>query len=291
MTKLDSPKILVTGATGNVGGELVKQLITRGVPFRAMVRHPKDVEALAQQGVEAVVGDFNDGQSVAAALEDIERAFLLTPSSEEAETQQKTFVELAARAGVKHIVKQSQWAADAHSPVRFLRYHAVVEKKIRDAGLAYTFLRPNLFMQGLLGFRDTIIQQAKFFAAVGEAKISAVDTRDIAVVAAAALTEEGHAGKIYNLTGPEALSHAEMAQKLSAALGRTLEFVDVQPEAMHDTLLQVGFPAWQAEGLIEDYAHYARGEAAAITSDIEKATGQAPHSFDVFARDYAAAFA
>ena len=291
MTESNSPKVLVTGATGNVGGELVKQLVTHNVPFRAMVRHPKDVEALAQQGVEAVVGDFNDEQSVAAALEGIDRAFLLTPSSEEAETQQKTFVELAARAGVGHIVKQSQWAAEAHSPVRFLRYHAVVEKEIQDAGLAYTFLRPNLFMQGLLGFRDTIIQQGKFFAAVGEAKISAVDTRDIATVAAAALTEEGHAGKIYNLTGPEALSHAEMAQKLSAALGRTVGFVDVPPEAMHDTLLQVGFPAWQAEGLIEDYAHYARGEAAEVTHDIEKVTGQAPHSFDVFARDYAAAFA
>ena len=291
MTESNSPKILVTGATGNVGGELVKQLVTYNVPFRAMVRHPKDVEALAQQGVEAVVADFNDEQSVAAALEGIDRAFLLTPSSEEAETQQKTFVELAARAGVKHIVKQSQWAADADSPVRFLRYHAAVEEKIQESGLAYTFLRPNLFMQGLLGFRDTIVQQDKFFAAVGEAKISAVDTRDIAAVAAAVLTGEGHTGKIYNLTGPQALSHAEMAEELSAALGRPIQFVDVSPEAMHDTLLQVGFPAWQAEGLIEDYAHYARGEAAEVTHDIEKATGQAPHSFDVFARDYAAAFA
>ena len=286
------PTILVTGATGNIGGELVEQLTAQQVPFRAMVRRAKDVEALSQpEGVEAVIGDFDDETTVADALQGIERAFLLTPSTERAETQQQTFVELAARAGVKHIVKQSQWAADADSPVRFLRYHAAVEEKIQESGLAYTFLRPNLFMQGLLGFRDTIVQQDKFFAAVGEAKISAVDTRDIAAVAAAALTGEGHTGKIYNLTGPQALSHAEMAEELSAALGRPIQFVDVSPEAMHDTLLQVGFPAWQAGGLIEDYAHYARGEAAVVTGDIKVATGRAPRTFEVFARDYASAFA
>lgn len=291
MTTL-SPTILVTGATGNIGGELVKQLTAHKVPFRAMVRHVKDVEALSQiEGVEAVIGDFDDENTVTDALQGIERAFLLTPSTERAETQQKTFVDLASRAGVKHLVKQSQWAADANSPVRFLRYHAAVEEKIQESGLAYTFLRPNLFMQGLLGFRDTIIQQDKFFAAVGEAKISVVDTRDIAAVAAAALTDEGHTGKTYNLTGPKALSHAEMAEKLSTALVRPIEFVDVLPEAMHDTLLQVGFPVWQADGLIEDYAHYTRGEAAVVTDDIEEATGEAPRFFEVFARDYASAFA
>ena len=292
MADSKKPTILITGATGNIGGELVEQLTAQKVPFRAMVRHAKDVEALSQpEGVEAVIGDFDDETTVADALQGIERAFLLTPSTERAETQQKTFVELARRAGVEHIVKQSQWAAAADSPVRFLRYHAAVEEKIQESGLAYTFLRPNLFMQGLLGFRDTIVQQDKFFAAVGEAKISAVDTRDIAAVAAAALTGEGHTGKIYNLTGPQALSHAEMAEKLSAALGRPIQFVDVSPEAMHDTLLQVGFPAWQPDGLIEDYAHYARGEAAVVTGDTKAATGKAPHTFEVFARDYASAFA
>ncbi len=292
MTDLNRPKILVTGATGNIGGELVKQLVAHNVPFRAMVRKPEDVEALSgKAGIEAVVGDFDDEQSVSKALSGVERAFLLTPSSERAETQQKTFVDLASRAGVGHIVKQSQWAADAASPVRFLRYHAAVEEKIRASGIAYTFLRPNLFTQGLLGFRDTIIGQDKFFAAIGEAEISAVDTRDIAAVAAASLTEEGHAGKVYNLTGPEALSHAEMAEKLSAALGRPIHFVDIPPDALQNMLLQVGFPDWQAEGLVEDYAHYARGEAAVVTDDIEETTGKAPRTFDAFAHDYVSKFA
>lgn len=173
--------------------------------------------------------------------------------------------------------------------MRFLRYHAAVERKIKDSAIAYTFLRPNLFMQGLLGFRDSIVKQGKFFASIGDAPISAVDVRDIAKVAAA-LTEDGHEGKIYNLTGPEALSHAKMAEKLSASLKREINFVDVPPDAMRAALLGFGFPEWQAEGLIEDYAHYSRGEVAEIASGIVDATGEPPRIFDDFARDYAPAF-
>jgi len=174
--------------------------------------------------------------------------------------------------------------------VRFLRYHAAVERKMLESGLAYTFLRPNLFMQGLLAFRETITGLGKFFAAAGDAKISAVDVRDIAAVAVAALSEEGHEGKTYNLTGPEALSHGEMAEKLSGVLGRRIDFVDIPPEAMRETLISVGLPVWQADGLIEDYAHYSRGEASEVATGVQDATGKSPRSFDDFARDYANAF-
>ena len=220
----------------------------------------------------------------------MDRAFLLTSSSEQAQAQQSAFVDSAKSAGVKHIVKLSQWAADLESPVRFLRYHAAVEQKIRDSGIGYTFLRPDLFMQGLLAFRESIVTQGKFFAAAGDAKISAVDVRDIAAVAAAALTGEGRAGKIYDLTGPEALTHAEMAEKLSQVLKRQITYVDVPPEAMMDALLGFGIQQWQAAGLIEDYAHYRDGEASAIASGVHDVTGSPPRSFDQFARDYAPAF-
>ena len=142
--------ILITGATGNVGSELTKQLSVQKIPFRVMARSGKGAEAVAAlEGAEVVVGDFNDAKSIAAALAGVDRAFLLTNSSEQAEAQQGSFVDAASRLGVKHIVKLSQWAADPDSPVRFLRYHAAVEQKIREAGMDYTFLRPNLFMQGL----------------------------------------------------------------------------------------------------------------------------------------------
>lgn len=197
---------------------------------------------------------------------------------------------MAKRAGVRHVVKLSQWAANVDSPVWFLRYHAVIEQKIRDSRIAFTFLRPNLFMQGLLAFREAIVAQGKFFAAAGDAKISAVDVRDIAAVAAAVLTGEGHAEKIYDLTGPEALTHDEMAEKLSQALDRQITYVDVPPEAMMDALLGFGIPQWQAAGLIEDYAHYRGGEASAIASGVYDVTGSPPRSFDDFARAYASAF-
>ncbi len=291
MQKSKTPTILITGATGNIGTELTKQLSAQKLPFRAMVRAMKEAKPLADlEGAEIVLGDFNDEKTVANAMKNMERAFLLTNSSEQAETQQSTFVDVARRAGIKHIVKQSQWAADSNSPVRFLRYHAAVEQKIKDSGIAYTFLRPNLFMQGLLGFRESIVKQGKFFAAIGDAKISAVDVRDIAAVATAVLTEQGHEGKIYNLTGSEALSHQEMAEKLSRALNRHIQFIDVSPEAMREALVTAGFPDWQADGLIEDYAHYSRGEASAVASGVQDASGNQPRSFDDFARDYAPAF-
>lgn len=291
MTNKNFPAILITGATGNVGRELAKQLSARKAPFRAMVRSEQDAQAVsALEGAEAIKGNFDKAETLACALQGVEQAFLLTNSSERAEAQQSTFVEMARSAGVKHIVKLSQLAASADSPVRFLRYHAAAERRIRESGIAYTFLRPNLFMQGLLAFREAIIGQGKFFAAASDARVSVIDVRDIAAAAAAALTEEGHAGKTYDLTGPQALSHGEMAEKLSVALGRRIEFVDVSPEAMREALIGAGLSVWQAEGLIEDYAHYARGEAAEVAPGVQEATGNPPRSFADFASAYAGEF-
>ena len=283
--------ILITGATGTNGLELIKLLSARQMPARAMVRSAASAKAIADlPGIEPVIGDFDDLASIERVLDRVEQAFLLTNSSERAQAQQIGFVEQARRAGVKHIVKLSQFAADANSPVRFLRYHAVVERAIESSGIAYTFLRPNLFMQGLLAFRASIQAQGRFFAAAGDARVSVVDVRDNAAAAAAALTEPGHEGKVYDLTGPEALTHAEMAAALSEALGRRITYVDVPPEGMRDALLGAGFPQWQADGLIEDYAHYRRNEASMITTGVEDATGRPPRDFATFLRDYASAF-
>jgi uncharacterized protein YbjT (DUF2867 family) len=282
--------ILITGATGTVGSEVVRQLSARGAAVRAMVRDLRKAEKISLPHVEVVEGDFDRPETMEAACAGVNRAFLLTSSSERAEAQQIAFTRAAQRSGVGHVVKLSQLGADASSTGRFLRYYAAVEAAIRASGVAFTFLCPNLFMQGLLNFRPTIASQNAFYAAAGDARVSAIDVRDLAEVGAAALTEPRHEGKIYELTGPEALTHAEMAQHLSAALGRPIAFVDVPPEAMRDTLVGVGFPTWQADGLLEEYAQYRRGEAAAVKSGVQDALGRVPRRFEEFARDYAPRF-
>lgn len=283
----DNP-ILVTGATGNTGRPLVEALARLGVPVRAMVRDPASRTTLPD-GVQVAVADFDDAASLAAALDGAGRAYLVTPSSEQAGAQQKRFADLAAAAGVRHLVVLSQLAAAEDSPVRFLRYHAAVERHVRDLGIGYTFLRPNLFFQGLLALAKPIAAEGRFFAPIGDALVSAVDVRDIADVAAAVLTQAGHEGATYTLTGPAAVTHAEMAAALGAALGREITFTDVPPEAFAESLRGV-LPPWQVEGLLEDYAHYRRGEAAMVSPAVAEVTGHPATDFAQFARDYAPAF-
>jgi len=280
--------ILVTGATGNTGRPLVEALVRLGAPVRAMVRD-RASQAKLPDGVEVAVADFDDPASLAAALDGAGQVYLVTPSSEQAEAQQKRFADLAAAAGVRHLVVLSQLAAAEDSPVRFLRYHAAVERHVRDLGIGYTFLRPNLFFQGLLALAKPIAAEGRFFAPIGDAPVSAVDVRDIADVAAAALTQAGHEGATYTLTGPAAVTHAEMATALGAALGREITFTDVPPEAFAESLHGV-LPPWQVEGLLEDYAHYRRGEAAMVSTAVAEVTGHPAMDFAQFARDYAPAF-
>jgi uncharacterized protein YbjT (DUF2867 family) len=281
--------ILVTGATGNNGVELIKLLSKTAVNIRGMARKRPTTQTTMPE-VEFVVADFDDSTSIRRALEGAEQAFLVTSSSERVEEQQLRFIELARESGVRNVVYLSQLHAAKDSPVRFLRYHAVVEDALSSSGMMFTNLRPNLYMQGLLAFRSSIASDGRFFAPIGNARVSIVDVRDIATVAAAALTKSDHTGKTYDITGPEALTHAEMASQLSAALGKQVTFVDIPEQAMRDALLGFGFPEWQADGLIEDYAHYRRGEATAISPSVQEVTGRPPRSFASFANDYRRAF-
>ena len=282
--------ILVTGATGNTASSVLQQLEKRGAVVRAMVRASKDAARLLNTSATVVVGNFDDTRSLAAALDGVTRAYLVTPSSPEAEAQQVRFAELAAAAGVRRLVKLSQFGADEASPVRFLRYHATVERRIRELGLSFTFLRPNLYFQGLLAFQPMIAGAGHFVAPIGDARVSAVDVRDIAAVAAVALTEEGHDEKIYTITGPTAVTHAEMASALSKATGRPVAFRDVPAHAFAGALKAAGVPPWQVDGLVEDYAHYGRGEAEAISPHVREVTGVAPRDVGRFAEDYRSVF-
>jgi uncharacterized protein YbjT (DUF2867 family) len=290
MPTASTPTVLVTGATGNTGRPLLRFLAGLRVAVRAMVRHDTDPSRLGGSTASIVVADFDDRESLSAALAGVTSAYLVTPSSADAEAQQIRFAECAAAAGVTHLVKLSQFAAAEDSPVRFLRYHARVERRIRELGIAYTFIRPNLYFQGLLGFAGLIAKTGRFFAPIGDARVSAVDVRDIAAVAAVALTAPGHEGQTYTVTGPAAITHAEMARAIGAATHRDVSFLDVPPEQFAAALQQLGMPPWQIDGLLEDYAHYRRGEAGLVSHDVLTVTGAEARTIADFADDYADAF-
>jgi uncharacterized protein YbjT (DUF2867 family) len=271
-----------------IGSLLTDALVARGVAFSVMLRPGSSGDRIA--GVTSVEGDFDDPESLRRALEGVDRAFLLTNSSERVEAQQVAFVEAAQAQRVGHVVYLSQLAADPESPVRFLRYHGAVEAALMGSTVGWTFVRPNLILQAYIPFAP-FIAQGLLQAPIGDAAVSVVDARDIAAVAAAALTEDGHVGKTYTVTGPAAVTHAEVATELGDAVGRPVRFESIPPEAFLAALTGAGMPEWQAEGLVEDYAHYDRGEASAVSPDVAQVTGTSPRSLQQFAHDYAQVFA
>lgn len=286
----ETPTVLLTGATGMIGRLLVDELVDRDVRFAVMVRSSSDDSPFqGRAGIRVVRGDFDDPTSLEQALSGVDRAFLLTNSSERTEQQQLAFVRAAASAGVGHVVKLSQLHAASDANVRFLRYHAAVESAIREAGLGFTFVRPNLIMQAYLAFAP-LIAAGGFAAPIGNAAVSVADARDIAAVCATALTQDGHEGRTYDVTGPEAISHQNLADALARAAGHDVRFESVSGEDFAGTLERFGMPTWQAAGLVEDYAHYERGEAAGVSSDVEDVTGHGAIGIDAFARDHSEQF-
>jgi uncharacterized protein YbjT (DUF2867 family) len=273
-----------------IGSLLTEALIARGEEFSVMLR-PGDSggRVAGKPGVTSTEGDFDDAASLRGALEGVDRAFLLTNSTEHTEAQQIAFVEAAQTQRVGHVVYLSQLAADRQSPVRFLRYHGAVEAALTNSTVGWTFVRPNLILQAYIPFAPLIAQGA-LQVPIGDAAVSVVDARDIAAVAAAALTEDGHVGKTYTVTGPAAVSHADIATTLGDAIGRPVHFARVPPKEFVAMLTGVGMPQWQADGLAEDYAHYDRGEAGTVSPDVQQVTGSNARSVRDFAHDYSAAF-
>jgi uncharacterized protein YbjT (DUF2867 family) len=282
--------ILVTGATGTTGSELVKQLAQRGAPIRVLVQDKAKFDALGSPGVEVAVGDLTVPATVEAALRGVERAYLLTPIDQRAVDMHRSFIEAARRAGTQHIVKHSALGADANSPSTTARWHGQGERLLEESGIAYTHLRPNAFMQNVLGMAQTIGSQNAFYQPAGNARVGHVDVRDVAAVAARVLTENGHAGKTYVITGPESLTYQEVAAKLSAVLGRPISYVDVAPADFKKSLLGFGLPEWLADGLLELFAQFRDGTMDVVTTTVADVAKKEPIRFDRFAQDYASAF-
>ena len=282
--------ILVSGATGLVGGELVRLLREQGEPVRALVRSPAKAPAVEEHGAEVALGDLGRPDSLDSALQGVERVFIMCGSDARQIELEGNLIDAAARAGVGHAVKLSAIGAGLESPVAFARWHAEIEHHLERSGLPYTHLRPNGFMQDMLGNAPAIQEQGVIYAPMGNGRVSYIDARDVSAVAARALTSEGHEGRVYELTGPEALSNHDVAKRISEAIGKEVTYVDVPPEQARQGMLDTGMPEFYVDAILNLFDFYRQGSADGVTGDVEQVTGRPPRSYADFARDYAEAF-
>lgn len=281
--------ILVTGATGTVGREVVKQLaMLDNIRVRAGVHSVIKGENLRRlPDVEIVEMEFTDPDSLHAAFTHADKVFLITPFTDEQVEMAKKLVDEAKRTGVKHIVKLSAMGAGTEHGIQLGRWHREIEDYIEQSGIPYTFLRPSSFMQNIENYNaQTIKEEGKLYMPTGEGKVPYIDARDIAVVAVEALTGNGHEGKIYDLTGPEELTGAEIAEALSAATGKTIAFVDVPEDAARQSMQQQQLPEWFISSFLELCGVQRAGHAGTANHQVEQLTGCKPHTFQQFAKDY-----
>jgi len=285
--------ILVVGATGPTGRAAVAALVAAGERVRALTRDVERASAIPElAGAELVGGDSSEPDGLGAAFAGAEKLYLVPPTAPGWGGMQSRLVEAAVAGGVRHVVKLSAIGAGPDQPSMSLRFHWQGEQEIEASGIPFTHVRGNSFSQNTLFDAETIRAEDRFYSCVGSSRFAKVDTRDVGEVVARVLTEPGHEGRTYELTGSEPLSYADMAQALTEALGRTIEYVDMAGEDYAAALVAAGFPDWLAREFVDIYERgwYGEGRGAATTDDVERVLGRPPRRYADFARDYADAF-
>ncbi len=287
--------ILITGASGNVGREVLKQTAEAAARTGDRVRAAFQATAgvVVPPGVETVALDYNEPETIRTALKGVDRVFLVGPPNSQLPALERKAADVIAHSNIRQLVKLS---AMGGRDATFTRQHADSEDYIGSKGIPYTFLRPNGFMQNAVIYNARPINEHNaFFGSEGDGRVSQIDIRDVAAVAAKILTcpdpeRDGHIGTAYTLTGPEALTNFEIAQMLSRELGRDIQFINLPPEQLRPALLGAGVPTWSADAILDLQRLYREGKAAAITDDVEQILGRAPTRFAEFLADHRSAF-
>ena len=278
--------ILVTTA-GKVGAEAARLLAARGQQARVLVRHPETAIQLAQSGVELMQGDLAVPATVDAAMQGVSAVILVSPA---VPAQELTVIDSAAHAGVEHVVKITS-KASADSPIARRRGQAEIENGLIASGLGYTLLRNNAYMQNFLMLAPGIAAASSFSTATGNGRIGHLDARDVAAVAAEIASSPGsHAGKTYWLTGPDALSAADVAAVFSKVLGRTITFRPISFEEQIREMIMVGLPEAVADDNAKALLLMAEGDCDYVTDDVPAILGRPARSFEQFVSDHREAF-
>ena len=283
--------ILVTGATGLNGTALVRKLSAKGVPLRALVRNAaKAAEIAALPNVEIAIADMAKPETLPEALAGVDRAMLNSSADPAMVEVQSNFIAAAAKAGVRHVVKLSGIMPALDSPFRFARMHGEIEKRLVASGMAFTHLRAGEFMPSYFRQVPMILAKGALFLPMENQRIASIDIGDLAEIAALVLTNPGHEGKIYPLTGPEALTMTEVAERLSAATGKTIKYINVPPEDVRKAQLAAGVPPYIADALAELFAERRKGKESQVWPVAQTLLGRRPTSFAEFAARNAAIF-
>ena len=302
MNNKEQGKILVTGATGTVGSEVVKQLVSRSTEnsIRAAVHSKNKADKIRHsisKGVEVVDLDYMMPETITNALSNVDKLFLQTLPVPDAIDICSNIVKEAKKNDVNHIVKLSAMGADSQSGVTILRLHGEEENIIKDSGISYTFLRPPAFMQNFITqFGQTIKTQNAFYVPVGDAKMSFVDVRDIATIATSILMNcnggknKQNMNKAFDITGPEALTYSQVANIISDKVGRKITYIDITEDIAKKGLKQIGMDDWFINIMIELFRTIRAGYGSETTGAVERITGRKPIAFAQYVKDYAEVF-
>jgi uncharacterized protein YbjT (DUF2867 family) len=279
-------KILVTGGTGKVGSEVIKELSKRGAKVRALVRK-KEAAAHFPRGIEVAVGDLLDPVSVHQALEGVDKLYLLNGVSADELTQGLIAYDLAKKLKIKHVVYHSVFKAEQFKDVPHFASKVTIESALRQFEVPFTIIRPNYFFQNDLSLKEVLMSAGIYPMPLGSPGISAVDIRDIAEAAAVALTTEGHIGKSYNLNGPSVLSGSKVASIWSQMLGKEIRYPG---EALDEFEVQMRqkAPSWVAFDMRMMFQGYLERGFVAGDGDVETLTkllGHAPRRYEDFAKE------
>jgi len=282
--------ILVTGASGTVGGAVLEEVRRAGKPFKAMYRSQEDA-ARVPAGMATVAADFAEKESLRRALRDVQSVFLVCAPIPDLVQLESNVIDACLESGVKHVVLNSALGAGDY-PKSFPSWHRKVEDKLKASGLGYTIFRPNSFMQNILAYNAPSIRaQSAFYAAMGKARISYLDVRDLAAVMAKALASPGeYAEKIIELNGPEAVTNAELAERISRVAGRPVQFVDIPEAAQRKAMLDLGMPVWQVDALLDLQRYYTGGQGGEVTDVLPRLLGRPPKSLNEFLDEFKDSF-